>query len=70
MGLSALRGILQNDTASMIIDNRPLLYFLERPEAAETDIIIAEAAISYARGLSGAVEMIHWRRAQTARARI
>jgi hypothetical protein len=60
--LSALPGILQNDPATMIIDKRPLLDLLESSKAAETDVIIAQAAIPYARGLSAVVGITHWRR--------
>jgi hypothetical protein len=63
MRLSALLGIFQNDAAPMVIDKRPFLDFLERAKAPETDIIIVQAAISYARGLSGACEITHLRRA-------
>jgi hypothetical protein len=50
----------------MIIDNGPFLYFLYGSKAAETDIMVVQAAISYARGSSGVVDITHWRRAQTA----
>jgi hypothetical protein len=56
-------GVLQNDTAPMIIDHRPLFDLLDRSKAAETDIIIVQAAISYARGLGGVVDITHLRRA-------
>jgi hypothetical protein len=63
MRLSPLLGVLQNDTALMIIDHRPLFDLLNGSKAAKTDIIIVQAAISYARGLSAAVDITHWRRA-------
>jgi hypothetical protein len=67
MRLSALRGILQNDTAPMMVDDRPLLDLLERPKTAQTDIVIVQAAISYARGLGAVVDITHVRRPQIAR---
>jgi hypothetical protein len=67
MRFSALPGVLQNDTAPLIIDHRPVLDFLQGSKAAETDIVIVQAAISYARGLGGGVDVTHlgrhtWRR--------
>jgi hypothetical protein len=56
-------GILQNNAASMVIDNPPLFDLLQRAEAAETGIVIVEAAVSDARRLSGAVGITHLRRA-------
>jgi hypothetical protein len=67
MCLSALPGILQNDTAPMMVDNRPLFDLLDRAKAAQTDIIIVQAAISYARGLGAVVDITHVRRTQSAR---
>ena len=57
--LSALLGVLQNDAATMAIDNPPLLDLLQGSKAAEAGKVIAQAAIPYARGLSGAVEITH-----------
>ena len=57
--LPPLLGVLQNDTASMIIDDSPFLDFLERSKAAKA---IIQAAIPYARGLGGDVDITHWRR--------
>jgi hypothetical protein len=62
MRFSALPGVLQNDTAPMIIDHRPVFNLLQGSKAAETDIIIVQAAISYARGLGGGVGITHLRR--------
>jgi hypothetical protein len=62
MRFSALPGVLQNDTAPMIIDQRPVFDLLQGSKAAETDIIIVQAAISYARGLGGGVDITHLRR--------
>jgi hypothetical protein len=57
--LPSLLGVLQNDTAPMIIDNPPFFDLLERSKAAEAGKIIVQAAISNARGLSGAVDITH-----------
>jgi hypothetical protein len=57
--LSALPGVLQNDSAPMIIDNAPFFDLLQRPKAAETCQVIVQAAIAYARGLIGAVDFTH-----------
>jgi hypothetical protein len=62
-----LPGVLQNDPAPMVIDNGPFLDFLHGSKAAETDIIVVQAAISYARGSSGVVDITHWRRVMRAR---
>jgi hypothetical protein len=59
MHLSTLLGVLQNDAASMIIGNAPFLDLLQGTEAAEAGEVIVQAAISYARGLSGAVDITH-----------
>jgi hypothetical protein len=40
IGLSAPLGILQNDTAPVIIDQPPFLDLLERSKAAETGSVI------------------------------
>jgi hypothetical protein len=57
--LSPLLGVLQNDMAPTIIGNSPLFDLLERSEAAETGKVIVQAAISYARGLNGGVDITH-----------
>jgi hypothetical protein len=62
-----LPGVLQNETAPMIIDHRPFFDLLQSAKAAETDVIIVQAAISYARGWSGIVDITHLRRARMAR---
>ena len=59
--LPPLLGVLQNDTAPLIIDNPPFLDFLERSKAAKAGKVIIQAAIPYARGLGG-VDITHWRR--------
>jgi len=43
----------------MIVDNRPFLDFLQGSKTAEAGIIVVQAAISDARGLSGAVDITH-----------
>jgi hypothetical protein len=58
--LSPLLGVLQNDAAPMIIDNPPFFDLLQRSKAAEARQVIVQAAISYARGLIGAVDVTHW----------
>src|SRR5882757_3677025 len=59
IGLSALLGVLQNDAAPMITDNLPFFDLPQGSKAAETGEAIVEAAISNARGLSGAVDITH-----------
>jgi hypothetical protein len=54
-----LLGVSQNDPAPMIVDNRPFLDFLQGSKTAEAGIIVVQAAISDARGLSGAVDITH-----------
>jgi hypothetical protein len=49
INLSALLGILQNYLTPLIIRQPPFLDLIQRPEAAKTGIVIAQAAISYAR---------------------
>jgi hypothetical protein len=43
----------------MIIDNQPFLDLLQGSKAAQADKVIIQAAISYARGLSGVVDITH-----------
>jgi hypothetical protein len=50
---------LQNDAAPMIIDDLPLFDLLHGSKAAEARKVIAQAAISYAWGLSGVVDISH-----------
>jgi hypothetical protein len=57
--LSPLLGVLQDDAAPMTIDNPPFFDFLQGAKAAEAVKVIVKAAISYARGLSGAVDITH-----------
>jgi hypothetical protein len=59
MRLSPLFGVLQNHTAPMIIDNPPFLDLVQRSKAAEAGKAIVQAAIAYARGSSGAVDITH-----------
>ena len=56
---AALPGVLQDDTAPMIIDYPPFFDLLQGSKAADADEVIVQAAISYARGLSGAVDITH-----------
>jgi hypothetical protein len=50
---------LQNDSAALIIDNPPFFDLLHGSKAAEAGKVIVQAAISYARGLNGAVDISH-----------
>jgi hypothetical protein len=50
---------MQNDAAPMTIGNAPFFDLLQGAKAAETGKVIAQAAISNARGLSRAVDMTH-----------
>jgi hypothetical protein len=43
----------------MIIDYAPFFDFVQGSKAAQAGKVIAQAAISYARGLSGAVDITH-----------
>ena len=45
--------------APTIIDNAPLFDLLEGSKAAEAGKVIVQAAISYARGLNGGVDITH-----------
>jgi hypothetical protein len=54
-----LLGVLQNEAAPMLIDDPPFLDLLQGSKAAETGIVIVQAAISYARGSNGAVDITH-----------
>jgi hypothetical protein len=56
---AALLGVSQNDTAPMNIDNPPFFDLLQGSKAADANEVIVQAAISYARGLSGAVDITH-----------
>jgi hypothetical protein len=50
---------MQNDTAPMIIDNPPFFDLLQGSKAAEAGKVIVQAAISYARGLRGGMDITH-----------
>jgi hypothetical protein len=52
-------GVLKNDKTPMMIDNPPFLDLLQGSKAAEAGKVIVQAAISYARRLSGAVDITH-----------
>jgi hypothetical protein len=56
----SLLSIAQNRLAPMIVDQRPFLNFLQRTEAAETGVVIVQAAVSYTGRLSEAVRIMHW----------
>jgi hypothetical protein len=43
----------------MVIDSPPFLDLIQGSKAAEADEIIAQAAISYARGLNRTVDITH-----------
>jgi hypothetical protein len=64
IGLSPSLGVLQNDMAALIVDNPPFLDLFERSKTAEARKIVVQAAISYARGLGGAVDITHLGRAK------
>jgi len=51
---SALLGVLQNDAASMIIDDSPFLDLVQGSKAAEASEVVVQAAIADAQGLSEA----------------
>ena len=57
---AALLGVLQNDTAPMVIDHSPFLDLLQGSKAAETSIVVVQTAIADARRLSQAVDITHW----------
>jgi hypothetical protein len=57
--LSPLIGVLQNDVAPEIIDNPPFFDLFQGSKAAEAGKVVVQAAIPYARGLSGAVDNTH-----------
>jgi hypothetical protein len=58
-GHSAPFSVLQDDTASMIVDNPPFFDLLQGSKAADADEVIVQAAISDARGSSRAVDVTH-----------
>jgi hypothetical protein len=58
-GFSPLSGVLQNDVAPMIIDDAPFFDLFQGSKAADADEVVVQAAIAYARGLSGAVGIDH-----------
>ena len=59
--VAALFGVLQNDTAPMIIDEPPFFDLLQRSKAAEAGKLVVQAAIADAGGLSGASDFTHSR---------
>jgi hypothetical protein len=59
MGLFALLRVLQNHAAPQIVGNRPFLDLIQGSKAAKTGKVITQAAISYARRLSGSADITH-----------
>jgi hypothetical protein len=49
MRRSALFGVLQNDTAPMVINERPFFDFIQGSKTTEAGKVIVQAAISHAR---------------------
>jgi hypothetical protein len=58
-GLPPLIGVLQNHTAPVIVDDAPFLDLLQGSKAADADEVVVQAAVSYAWGSSGAVDITH-----------
>jgi hypothetical protein len=52
-------GVLQNGMPPNIVDNPPFFDLLQGSKAAEAGKVIVQAAISYARGSSAAVDITH-----------
>jgi len=63
--LPALFRVLQNDTAPMLIDNRPFFDLLQRSKTAEAGKVVVQTAIADARGLSGDFDFTHCRTARS-----
>jgi hypothetical protein len=57
--VSSLPCVLQNDTASMTIGDSPFLNLIQGTKAAEANSVIVQAAISFAGGLSGIIDITH-----------
>jgi hypothetical protein len=57
--LSPLFGVLQNDTAPLIIGNPPFFDLIQGTKAAEAGKVVVQATIPYARGLSGTADVTH-----------
>jgi hypothetical protein len=51
----------------MIIDDAPVFDLVERPKATDADVVIVQAAISYARRLDGFVDITHFHWARSLR---
>jgi hypothetical protein len=60
--LSALYGVLQNQETAMIVGNRPFFDLVQGSKTTQTGEVIAQTAISYARRLSGYVDITHGRK--------
>jgi hypothetical protein len=52
---------LQNDASQLIIGDRPFFYLLQGAKTAKAGQVIVQAAIAYAWGLGGAVDISHAR---------
>ena len=52
-------GVLQNDMAPESIDNPPFFDLFQGSKAAEAGKVVVQAAIAYARGPSGVVDITH-----------
>jgi hypothetical protein len=50
---------LENDSAAVIVDNPPFFDLLQGSKAAEAGKVIVQAAITYAWGLKGSVDVTH-----------
>jgi hypothetical protein len=55
----AALGIQQNNAAPMLVDDSPLLDLLDGPKTPDADIEVVQAAVSYAGGLGGALDLAH-----------
>jgi hypothetical protein len=61
MDLAPMLGVLQDDAAPTIVDNRPFFDLVQGAKAAEAGKVIVQAAISYTWRLRGAVDITHLR---------
>jgi hypothetical protein len=59
MGLPALRGVLQDQLAAMLVGKGPLLDLFQGSKASQAGQVVAQAAIPDARRLSGVVHITH-----------
>jgi hypothetical protein len=56
---AALPGVFQNDSAAPFWGDSPLFDFIQRPEAAQADEVIVQAAIANTGGPSGRLDIAH-----------